>query len=210
MVGGDAGRTATLNDGDQSPEQAVRSLRIVRLVSFGASAVLAVLVLFGLAMLRYAPLWLPPAPPPIAVVSEIARQTPPTEARPTPPRPPPPQRLAEPQDTPAPTPTPQLPAPPSEPVVIADPVWVQRPRNPERFYPREAFMRGVAGEVTLDCDVDVDGRLTCIVVSETPEGRGFGEAALRIAGAHVMRPATQNGAPSRGRYRMVVPFSPGE
>ena len=95
-------------------------------------------------------------------------------------------------------------------MTITDPVWVQRPRNPERFYPRDAFIRGVAGEVVLDCDIDVDGRLVCTVVSETPQGLGFGEAALRIAGAHVMRPATRNGAPARGRYRMVVPFSPGQ
>jgi protein TonB len=93
-------------------------------------------------------------------------------------------------------------------VVITEPVWLQRPRNPERFYPREAFMRGVGGEVVLDCEVDTDGRLACVVASETPSGRGFGEAALRIAGAHVMRPALQDGVAVRGRYRMVVPFSP--
>jgi periplasmic protein TonB len=197
-----------MNDGvNITPEQAARSLRIVRLVSFGASAALAVVLLAAIASLRYAPVWPQPDPPPVALVSEVQRPPPPP--RPTPPRPPnTPQRAAEPQDQ-----APALPpAPPvrSEPVTITDPVWIERPRNPERFYPREAFIAGVAGEVVLECEVDVAGRLRCTVASETPAGRGFGEAALRIANAHVMRPAMRNGAPARGRYRMVVPFSPGD
>lgn len=196
-----------MNDGVSSPEQAVRSLKIVRLVSFVASAALTALVLMGVALLRYAPVWLAP-PPPIVIVSEIAREAPAPPTRTTPP-PPAPRREADPQPAPQTLP-PQHTAEQSEPVTITDPVWVQRPRNPERFYPRDAFIRGVAGEVVLDCDIDVDGRLACAVVSETPQGLGFGEAALRIAGAHVMRPATRNGAPARGRYRMVVPFSPGQ
>ncbi len=70
-------------------------------------------------------------------------------------------------------------------------------------------MQSIAGEVVLDCDVDVGGRLSCVVASETPAGQGSGDAALRIAQAHVMRPAMENGAVAvRGRYRMVVPFSP--
>jgi len=196
-----------MNDGvNTTPEQAARSLRIVRLVSFGASLVVAVLVLLGVAALRYAPLWPLADPPRVVVVSELARDRPVEAPRTAPPTPPPREREAA-QEAPAPAPTPQ-PEAPSEPVLVTDPVWVERPRNPERFYPREAFMQGVAGQVVLDCDVDVGGRLTCVVASETPSGRGFGEAALRIASAHVMRPATRDGAPTRARYRMVVPFSP--
>ncbi|MBL8545595.1 MAG: TonB family protein [Hyphomonadaceae bacterium] len=197
-----------MNDGVQSPEQAVRSLRIVRLVSFVAAIALACLVLLGVAMLRYAPLWPPTEAPPIAIVSEIEREQPAQTMRVAPP-PRAPEREAAPQETPMALP-PQQSAEQSEPVTITDPVWVERPRNPERFYPREAFMRGIAGQVVLDCDVDVEGRLTCVVVSEMPAGNGFGEAALRIANAHVMRPATRNGAPTRARYRMIVPFSSGE
>ncbi|MEZ5972967.1 MAG: TonB family protein [Hyphomonadaceae bacterium] len=178
-------------------------MRVVRLVSFGASAALATLVLLALGSLRYAPMWLRTDAPPVTVVSEIWR--PPPAAL----RPPAPTRViphAEPRETEAP-PLP-LPEAPIDPVVITSPVWVERPRNPERYYPRDAFMRGIAGEVVLDCDVDVDGRLSCAVASETPAGQGFGDAALRIASAHVMRPAMLNGTPVRGRYRMVVPFSP--
>lgn len=199
-----------MNDGvNSTPVQAARSLRIVRLVSFGASLALAALVLLSVAALRYAPLWPLADPPRVVVVGELF---PDRAADPSPRTPPPPQQQREREaeqvsPAPEPTPTPQ-PAAPSEPVLVTDPVWLQRPRNPERFYPREAFMQGVAGEVVLDCDVDVGGRLTCAIASETPAGRGFGEAALRIAGAHVMRPATRDGAPTRARYRMVVPFSP--
>jgi len=195
-----------MNDGVNTPEQAARSLRVVRLVSFAVSAGLAVVVLVALAALRYAPLQLEPEAPRV-VLSEIARPPEPEAPRPRPSAPPPREPDA-PQTLPAPTPAPDAPAI-IEPVVITDPVWVERPRNPERFYPREAFMQEIAGEVVLDCDVGLNGRLDCAIVFETPQGRGFGDAALRIAGAHIMRPPTRNGAPAPARYRMVVPFSPG-
>jgi protein TonB len=196
-----------MNDGvNTTPEQAARSLRIVRLVSFGASAGLAALVLLGVAALRYTPLWPQADAPRIAMVSEVVR--PPDAPQPTRSEPEPTRREAQPEEAPMPAPTSAPAAAPSEPVTVTDPVWITRPRNPERFYPREAFMQGLAGEVVLDCDVDEAGRLACVVASETPEGRGFGDAALRLANAHVMRPASRNGAPARGRYRMVVPFSP--
>ncbi len=190
-----------------TPEQAARSFQIVRLVSFGASVVVTLLVLLGIASLRYAPMWADEEPPRIALVSEVQR--PPAEAQTQERRPPPiaPQRHVEPQEAHV-APAPVAPPASLEPVVITAPVWIERPRNPERFYPREAFMQSVAGEVVLECDVDVGGRLTCVVASETPVGRGFGDAALRIASGHVMRPAMRNGAPAPGRYRMIVPFSP--
>ena len=195
-----------MNDGVNTPEQAARSLRVVRLVSFAASAALAVIVLLAFAALRYAPVWPEPDPPRVAVVSEIVRPPEPDASRRQPP--PSPRESEAPHALPAPTPAPETP-PISEPVIITDPVWVERPRTPERFYPREAFMPEIAGEVVLDCEVGLNGDLDCAIVSETPQGRGFGDAALRIAGAHIMRPATRNGAPAPARYRMVVPFSPG-
>lgn len=70
-------------------------------------------------------------------------------------------------------------------------------------------MRGVSGQAVLDCIVETTGQLSCVVESETPPAQGFGEAALAIAAAHVMQPAALNGAPVRGRYRMIVPFTAG-
>ncbi|MEZ5960221.1 MAG: TonB family protein [Hyphomonadaceae bacterium] len=198
-----------MEDGVQTtPEQAARSFMIVRLVSFGVSAALAAIVLLAIAALRFSPLWRQEDGPRI-VVSELAREP---EVQPQPRALPPtsPPRAPEAQQTlsPTSTPEPQQEIRASEPVTVTDPVWVTRPRNPERFYPREAFMQGLAGQVVLDCDVDVEGRLSCAVASETPPDQGFGDAALRIANAHVMQPAMRNGAPTRARYRMVVPFSP--
>jgi TonB family protein len=50
------------------------------------------------------------------------------------------------------------------------------------FYPPDALAKGVAGEAALRCDVDRHFRpIKCKVLSETPQGYGFGEAALKVA-----------------------------
>lgn len=92
------------------------------------------------------------------------------------------------------------------PVMIESPRWAERPRDLARYYPRRAIPRGVEGEVVLDCLVSTAGALRCAVASETPANWGFGEAALRIAHDHRMVPASRNGEPVEGRYRMRVPF----
>lgn len=194
-----------------TPGQAAQSLRIVRLVSFAASALLAALVLLGIAALRYAPFTQDDAPT-IVVIAELQPPPPPApepEARRTPPPEEAPHQTPAPRSEPAPPEQSAASEAPREPVLITDPVWVERPRNLARFYPRAAFMRGLSGQVVLDCIVETSGQLACTITSETPEAQGFGEAALAIASAHVMRPATENGAPVRGRYRMTVPFTAG-
>lgn len=196
-----------MRDGAQkTPGQAARPSPVVRLVSFGAASLLAVAVLLGVASLRYPLMWTPDRTSATAtVVTETARPA-------SPERPPPPPRRRE-QEREEDEETPPAPAAASQaesvgpPPQITDPVWLQRPRDTARFYPRAAFVQGVEGRVVLDCFVEVSGRLECAVTSETPPGQGFGEAALAIAAAHVMQPATQNGAPVRARYRMIVPFS---
>lgn len=90
---------------------------------------------------------------------------------------------------------------------VTNPTWVERPRDLERYYPRRALRMNVEGSATLDCRVAVDGRLSCVVVSETPPGWGFGEAALRIAGEYRMVPAMRNGQPIEARYVMRTPFN---
>jgi protein TonB len=94
----------------------------------------------------------------------------------------------------------------SGPVSIERPRWLERPRDLARYYPRRAIPREVEGEVLLDCLVTTVGALDCAVLSETPQNWGFGEAALRIARDHRMAPATRDGRPVEGRYRMRVPF----
>lgn len=98
------------------------------------------------------------------------------------------------------------PLPPLGPVEITAPHWLQRPRDLARYYPRRAIERNVQGEVLLDCRVSTAGTLQCGVISETPEGWGFGSAALRIARDHRMTPAMSQGTAVEGRYEMRVPF----
>jgi protein TonB len=159
-------------------------------------------VALGVALLRY-PLERPPDRAVAVVVSEIARPAPPPTREPVEIEDPAPESIGA-------TAPPAAVAPPAidaDPVAISDPVWVDRPRNTERYYPRAAFRQGIEGRVVLDCLVEVDGRLTCEVMSETPQQQGFGDAALAIAAAHVMRPAMRDGTPVRGRYVMTIPFS---
>ena len=93
------------------------------------------------------------------------------------------------------------------PVTISDPHWARVPTDLERFYPRRALERGIEGRAVLDCYVSTIGALTCSIVSETPSGFGFGEAAQRISREYAMVPATVDGQPAPGRYRMTVPFT---
>jgi|CXWL01.1.fsa_nt_gi TonB family protein len=90
---------------------------------------------------------------------------------------------------------------------VTNPDWVRRPSDLDRYYPSRARRLGAEGVVVLDCRVSVSGDLGCAVISETPPEWGFGQAALRIAGEHRMRPAMRGGVPVEGRYVMRVPFT---
>jgi len=110
-----------------------------------------------------------------------------------PPFPPPkaPQALsAAPLPEPAPPPVPA----PSEPrldrngVAVQSPRWVRRPQP---IYPSQALRQGIEeGAVSLRCEGMAEGVLgACEVLSESPEGAGFAEAAL--AGTRHARLAPQ-------------------
>lgn len=66
--------------------------------------------------------------------------------------------------------------------------------------PAAAKRARVDGMVNLRCIIGLDSRLQdCRVVSETPPGMGFGEAAVRVALARFrFSPPTQNGRPVAG------------
>ncbi len=141
----------------------------------------------------------PPPPPP-----------PPPDKNPPPPPPPPP--MAPPTDsTPAiaseiPVTPPTPPPPPASPV-ITNPTWLKRPngRDFERYYPTRALDREKTGRVVLNCVVQANGSINCVVDQETPDGWGFGEAALKISKSFQMAPQTVNGAPTSGG-RVTVPI----
>lgn len=119
----------------------------------------------------------------------------------------------------APIPIPPVPAPaPAEPVaqlappappvatpapapVIVAPNWLKRPGAKEfaRFYPEAAARRGLGGTAAISCQVSAAGGLSgCVVARESPEGEGFGAAALRLAPYFRMSPMTRDGQPVEG------------
>ena len=66
-------------------------------------------------------------------------------------------------------------------------------------WPYEAAQKGIGGRAVIQCSVDVQGLLQgCTVVSETPEGSGFGGSALLLAGSFEMKPKMVNGRPVAG------------
>ena len=86
--------------------------------------------------------------------------------------------------------------------------WAQHPTGVDfqRFYPKTAADRGVPGRAILDCDVSTAGVLEhCRVVEETPEGYGFGDAALNLAGLFKMKPGSVDSS-NPTRSRSVVPI----
>ncbi|OJU13759.1 MAG: hypothetical protein BGN86_15400 [Caulobacterales bacterium 68-7] len=82
-----------------------------------------------------------------------------------------------------------------------------------RVYPQRALAAHLGGTAVLDCEIGLDGYLkACLVVSETPRGYDFGQAALAVAGKYRMEPKMTGGRPTAGgRTRLPVVFStPGQ
>ncbi|MGE3143833.1 MAG: energy transducer TonB [Hyphomonadaceae bacterium] len=149
-----------------------------------------------------------------AIKVEIEDKKPPPPPPPPPdkppPPPPPPQQVPPTVAPPVPTEIPTNITPPPPPVaVITNPQWIERPngRDFAREYPDRALEREREGRVVLDCVVGADGRISCSVTSEDPEGWGFGNAALRIARSFRLAPRLENGQPTEGgRVRVPIAF----
>ena len=66
----------------------------------------------------------------------------------------------------------------------------------QRVYPLAARRARISGNVLLSCRIRLDGRLeTCRVARESPEGQGFGEAALATVVHFRAVPPTEGGRP---------------
>ena len=87
------------------------------------------------------------------------------------------------------------------------------PDPPLVDYPKGALAAGVEGEATLRCARNTHLALTsCILVSESPPGQGFGDAALAMAARspdnpklNVTEPALTAAAPVTVRFRLHPP-----
>ncbi len=107
----------------------------------------------------------------------------------------------------APKPTPTASRPPAR---VASAKWLSRPWEGDiaDAFPREAYFAGVSGAVALQCRVGSGGRMTdCDVLSETPRGMGFAEAALDLSYGYRLQPFDTAGQPTTGRlFNFTVPF----
>jgi len=78
-----------------------------------------------------------------------------------------------------------------------------------QVYPAEAAKQHIGGRVMLNCMIDIQGEATsCAIVSETPQGYGFGDAALALAPKLVFKPGTRDGEPIALAVRIPISFSP--
>ncbi len=96
--------------------------------------------------------------------------------------------------------------------LLADPVWVRRPTLEaiDRVYPAAADRQRLPGRATMRCHADERGYLSrCAVVSERPEGVGFGKAALFLQTEFKLRTLDGTGTPVQGHLVDVpVDFTP--
>jgi TonB family protein len=113
--------------------------------------------------------------------------------------------------TPAPAaPSPRIASSPIRPAegtsTITNPSWT-RPPTPTT-YPAAAMDQGVSsGSAEVSCAVLADGRVSdCGVVSETPEGAGFGQAAVAAAAEARLSPRTVDSVPVGGTVRFTIRF----
>jgi protein TonB len=91
--------------------------------------------------------------------------------------------------------------------VSVRPVFDEEAFTSALVYPPIALRSGIEGRVFLELFVDRTGMVQRVtILREEPEGRGFGEAAVRAFSGRKGTPAYANGEPVSCRYRYPVVF----
>jgi TonB family protein len=95
---------------------------------------------------------------------------------------------------------------PTQTHVVTNPRWLKIPSADDLSHFAPATARGRGGLARIRCVVTSRGTLDkCVVESETPEGLGFGNAALLLAPLFKMQPKMVDGAPV-GDAIVVIPI----
>ena len=93
-------------------------------------------------------------------------------------------------------------------IVTLEPVWIAQPtqQDIDREYPGLAKQWHDNGRAVVECTAQDDGSLAaCTIVSETPEGEGFGDATLRLTPLYRLATTDAKGRPIKGfRARLTV------
>jgi len=105
--------------------------------------------------------------------------------------------------------SPQAQAQGGPPVIVTQPDWLETPTSEDfdAVYPLAARQNDIEGGARLRCEALTTGALVgCEVVSEQPEGLGFGEAALLITPKFRMAPGTRDGTPVTSTVHIPIVF----
>jgi TonB family protein len=77
------------------------------------------------------------------------------------------------------------------------------------IWPAKAYRNGTEGRVTLACRIDVHGLAeVCGVKSESPEGQGFGAAAMQLRPTFKLKPIKGPDGPIEAQVDIAVKFHP--
>ena len=88
------------------------------------------------------------------------------------------------------------------------PMWLKPPSGADVFdlYPDRAQRMEKTGEATVNCAIQANGTLgECLVLTETPDGFGFGDAATKIARRYQVSTLDKRGIDIVGR-RVTIPI----
>jgi hypothetical protein len=89
------------------------------------------------------------------------------------------------------------------------PIWEQAPNSAavDAAYPRPARDQGVLGRAVLGCLINADRTLDCRVENETPQGHGFGAAAMQLASGFQVAESQSDFIQAHNGRRIYLPVN---